>query len=59
MNNNEEFIKRFFFENNKLDYDHNYKYDYYENIYNNHFIESPDSNNIVKKIFNYFYDLFK
>ena len=59
MNNNEEFIKRFFFENNKLDYDQNYKYDYYENTYNNHFKVNSNSNNIVEKIFNYFYDLFK
>ena len=59
MNNNEEFIKRFFFENNKLDYDQNYKYDYYENSYNNHFKVNSNSNNIVEKIFNYFYDLFK
>ena len=59
MNNNEQFIKRFFFENNKLDYDQNYKYDYYENTYNNHFNEYSSSSNIVEKIFNYFYDLFK
>ena len=44
MNNNEQFIKRFFFENNKLDYDQNYKYDYYENTYNNHFNEYSSSN---------------
>ena len=57
MNNDEQFIKRFFFDDNKLDYEQNYKYQYYENSYNNHF--NSESNNIFKKIFNYFYELFQ
>lgn len=58
MNNEkEEYIKRFFFENNKLDYEQNYKYDYYEKCYNNHFNKKTQSNNIIINIFNYFYNL--
>lgn len=56
MENQEQFVKRFFFENNKLDYEQNY----YNEPYDNHFQLHNDNifTNIYKNFENFINNLF-